>query len=308
MGKFIRTPRRGSWRVAGLLVFLVAICASDCLAQVRVDITFKRRVYLSYEPIIANVTIENFSGQDLELSDTGDKRWFGFEIEMPGGRLIPPSNPNYSIPPIHVPSGQSLTRAINLTPLYPLSEYGTYMIRASVYVQAAGRYFSSAPERIEITNGRTLWEQKVGVAEGPDAGNLRAVSLIQFKHPQSIALYLRIEDPDEGIIYCTHQLGRTVNLGSPDVMLDASNNIHVLQLAAPKMYLYSHVNLDGRMVERKVYSTTKTRPSLHRTPEGTVGVVGGAFVDPNAPKPDVPPATVADRPVPLPTPPSKKKP
>jgi len=288
-------------KTLGLLLFLV-LTGGDLLAQVRVDLSFQRRIYIAYEPLIAKVTIENLSGQDLELRDTDDTKWFGFEIETPHGRLIPPRNINYSMPPVIVPSGQSIARAINLTTLYPIGEYGTYLVRASIFVPSLGRYFSSSPSRLEITEGDTLWRQRVGVANGPNTGETREISLLQFKLPHSLALYLRIEDPNQGIILCTHQLGRTVSRGSPDILLDAENEVHILQLAAPKKYLYTHAGLDGKIRDRKVYETDKSRPALKKAPEGLVHVVGGIYVDPEQQKSEAAPTNVTSRPVPIPTP------
>jgi hypothetical protein len=117
-------------------------------------------------------------------------------------------------------------------------------------------------------------------------------------------LYLRIEDKANGLVYCTSQLGRYVSYGKPDILIDGSNDIHILQNVAPKEFLYTHANLDGKILERKTYSSTETtRPTLARNPDGQVLVIGGVFFDPNAvavaQQKSGPPPSMSSRPVPL---------
>ena len=50
-------------------------------------------------------------------------------------------------------------------------------------------------------------------------------------------LYLRVEDKEAGVIYCTTQLGRFITFASPDIELDGGNQIHILQNTAPKAFL-----------------------------------------------------------------------
>jgi len=295
--------RKRSLSLASLLAIVVApiVFVPAMQAQVRVSIEFKRQMFLTYEPMVATVSIENLTGQDLQLTDEPGHKWFGFEIETPAGRLIPPRDPNYEVSPVSVGPGQTLRRAINLTPLYPMSEFGTYSVRATVWVAQLQRFFGSNEERLEVTDGRPIWTQTIGVPPGAQVeGKSRIVSLLVFRLPRSVSLYIRIEDPDAGLIYCTHQLGRTMSTTTPAVELDAANQIHVLQPAAPKIYVYSKVGLNGEILVRKTFNETKTRPTLRKQKSGEVEVVGGEFVDPNAPAPTVAPPSVTDRPVPLP--------
>ena len=69
--------------------FFFGALAEQASAQVRVDISFKRKLYVLYEPLIATVTINNLSGRPLLLEDTDHHRWFGFHHR--GGRRAPHS-------------------------------------------------------------------------------------------------------------------------------------------------------------------------------------------------------------------------
>ena len=84
------------------------------------------------------------------------------------------------------------------------------------------------------------------------------------------------------MIYCTHRLGRIVSYGTPQIELDASNRIHILQNVAPKAFLYSHVGLNGEVLERKTYNQTGKRPGLIKSTNGDLNVIGAVLIDPEA--------------------------
>lgn len=277
--------------------------ASTASAQVRVDIGFKRKLYVLYEPIIATVTINNLSGQPLLLEDSDRHRWFGFNIEREDGQLVPPISPDYALAPAAVGPGEKLTRAVNLTPLFPLRDFGLYRVKATVYVAALGRYFSSPPLGVEITEGRPIWQEVAGVP-GAEGGKpeLRTITLLTHKLSRSTRLYARIEDKDSGKIYAMHQLGTFLTFARPDVMLDARNEIHILQNSAPKHFIYTHLGLQGEVLAQQSYMEAGSRPALAKQAGGSVAVVGG---HPYTPGEEVRAEAAADkvgeRPVPLPS-------
>jgi hypothetical protein len=286
-----------------VLLGIIALLPASLHAQILVDLSIKRVLYIAYEPLLATVRITNLSGNPLLLADVEGKKWFGFQVETLDGRPIPPSNPDYEIDPIKVGPGESITRTINLVQLYPITDFGSYRIRASVYSAELSNYFSSPPLSVEITEGRLLWQQTVGVpATGGIKGGNRTISLLSHRLTERTDLYLRIEDKEAGIVYCTHRLGDYISYGKPDIMLDASNTIHVLQNNIPHEFIYTKVGLDGKILDQLSYNAPKTRPQLKRFDDGTISVVGGTLFDPKAtPTPGIIP-NLSDRPVPLPTP------
>ena len=291
-------------------VFLM-LCGTGLLkAQILVDLSIKRNLYIAYEPLLATVRITNLSGNRLLLADVEGKKWFGFQIETLDGRPIPPSDPNYEIAPLQIEPGATVTRTVNLTQLYPLSDFGSYRVRATVYSTELNGYFSSPPLTIEITEGRLIWQQVVGVpGVESGAGSSRTITLLSHRLPERTDLYLRIEDKSVGLVYCTHRLGDFISYGKPDVQLDAFNTIHILQNAAPHLFIYSKVGLDGKILERTSFQAAKERPQLKRSSDGAVVVMGGVPFDPHAaPTPATIPK-LSDRPpiAPLPTPTPEEK-
>jgi hypothetical protein len=300
----IPIPRHASIR------FLLLCCAIGALllpavgrAQILVDLSIKRVLYVAYEPLLATVRITNLSGNPLLLADVESKKWFGFQIETLDGRPIPPRDPNYEIEPVKVSPGESITRTVNLTQLYPLGDFGSYRIRSTVYAAELGGYFSSPPLTVEITEGRLIWQQTVGVpGQMEGMGSSRTISLLSHRLPERTDLYLRIEDKSSGIVYCTHRLGDFLSYGKPEIMLDSVNTIHVLQNSQPRLFVYSKIGLDGKILDRVSLNAPKEKPQLQRSNDGTVVVRGGFPFDPRAtPTPGII-QKLSDRPVPLPTP------
>lgn len=270
-------------------------------AQVRVDISFKRKLYVLYEPIIATVTINNLSGQPLLLEDSGNNRWFGFNIEAADGRIIPPINPDYALARAAVGPGEKLTRAVNLTPLFPLRDFGLYRVKATVFVSSFGRHFSSPPLGIEITEGRPIWQEVVGVPGEDGKPELRTITLLTHKLSRSTRLYARIENKEKGEIFAMHQLGTFLTFGRPEVMLDMRNEVHILQNSSPKHFVYTHLGLQGEVLAQQAYMEVGSRPSLAKQAGGTVAVIGGrAYTQGEEEKVEEGADKVGDRPVPLP--------
>jgi hypothetical protein len=85
-------------------------------------------------------------------------------------------------------------------------------------------------------------------------------------------------------------------------MLDANNQIHILQNSSPKQYIYSHLGLGGEVFTRQAYTEMgKSRPSLAKQAGGSVAVMGGRPFTPGEEDAIEDEADKAgDRPVPLP--------
>ena len=285
-----------------LVTGLFLVCLQYASAQLQVDITLKRTLYIAYEPLIVNVSITNLSGTTLELADNGKIHWFGFQVETLDNRPVAPRPGRAADTPITLEAGQRITRAVNLTPLYPITEYGGYRIQASVYATSLGQYFNSPPLNVEITEGRVVYEKTVGVPESDiGGGSIRNIAILTHRLPNSSQLYIRIQESGTGTVYCTHRLGRLVSSGIPDILLDSHNRPHILQNLAPKVFLYSVIGLNGEVLERKTYNQTQRhRPFLKLGSDGNVTALGGEESHPDAIAAEKPIPSLSDRPVPVP--------
>lgn len=258
------------WALAGL-----GFIASSAAGQIQVELKFPRLQYIAYEPVVANLTITNLAGRDVALRDNGAQSWFGFEVSGSEGQPIAQVS-NVTTEPLRVAAGQRVTRKINLTPLYGLHDFGTYRVRAHIYFGDLNKFFYSQTRVFEVTDARPIWQKTVGVPQdGSTSGNARTYSLMTNRFPDHTSLYVRVEDKDSGMVYATYSLGQIIAFDQPQAEFDHSNQLHILYCAAPRMWSYARVSLNGELVSRASFAETKTRPRLVHSTDGVIKVAGG---------------------------------
>jgi hypothetical protein len=279
------------------LVVVLLFMAATAQAQIQVELSFKRLQYIAHEPILATVRIANNSGRDIDLHDDSGQHWFGFEVNAGEGQLLAPLQPAAAEPALHVEAGQTVTRKVNLTALYPVHDFGAYHVRANVYFPDLNKFFYSATKVFQVTDARAIWQKTVGVPEGmPNAGEVRTYSLLSNRFLDHTSLYVRVENKTNGVVYTTYSLGRIIENGDPQVEIDRANQLHVLHCAAPRNWAYSHVGLNGELLAHSTFLETKTRPRLRHTPDGSIAVNGGMLDVPSADSKRSPGPKLSDRP------------
>jgi hypothetical protein len=163
------------------------------------------------------------------------------------------------------------------------------------------KFFSSKPTHIDITEGRTIFRRTAGVPEGmPGAGQMRVFSLLAHQRGEVNTLYVRIEGKDDGTIYCTFPLGRLLDGVPPQAEFDAANNLYVLQLVGTRAYTLTKITPNGQFAGQTNYAAPKTRPTLRRTTEGALQIIGGqreTSIAQQAAADTAPPPKLSDRPV-----------
>lgn len=209
------------------------------------------------------------------LGDTPGKPWLNMEVSNLDGGMISPYDPDFQLRSITVPAGKTVKRQIDLTPLFPIRDIGEHRVRADLYFAESDHYFYSNYVTFDLTSGKTIWRQTVGVPG--DNGDLREVSLLTHKLTDRLLLYVRVRAANGDMIYVTLPLGRLVITGrEPEEMLDRNNSLHVLQEAVPGAYLYTVVNVDGERLTQKAYNRVgASRPTLVKNESGIVDVRGG---------------------------------
>jgi hypothetical protein len=143
----------------------------------------------------------------------------------------------------------------------------------------------------------------VGIPAGQkDAGQYRSYELMSFQQPKQDMLYVRIEDHDTGIVYGTYPLGRLVNGYDPEAQVDSLSQLHILQMVAPKEYLYTRLSPDADLLGQDDYTDLKTRPHLRKSPVGEVAIAGGVYVTPQSADTTAAGPKLSDRPAGFPAP------
>lgn len=261
-------------------IFLFAATASG---QIQVELKLPRLQYIAYEPVVAKLAITNLAGRDVDLRDGEGQPWFGFEITGSEGQPIAPIAFSKGEKTLSIPAGKTVTQKINLTPLYPVHDFGTYRVRAHVYFADLTKFFYSQTKVFQVTDARPVWQKTVGIPEGTSgAGNTRTYSLLSNRFADHTSLYVRVEDKNSGVVYATYSLGRVIAFDEPQAELDRTNQLHILHCAAPRSWAYSHVGLNGELLARSAFMESKTRPRLRHASDGTVLVMGGTVEAPVA--------------------------
>ena len=263
-----------------LPIIAVALLPAAVEAQIQVDLKFKRLQYIAYEPVVATLSITNLAGRDIDLHNAEAQSWLGFEITGSDGQHIAPMSAESGQAPLKVAAGQRVTHQINLTPLYPVHDFGTYHVRTNVYFADLGKFFYSPTRVFEVTDARPIWQQTVGIPDGVAApGNVRTYALLTNRFPDHTSLYVRVQDKDSGVVYATYSLGRAIAL-EPQTEIDHANQLHVLHCSAPRAWAYSRIGLNGELLAHSFFMETKTRPKLVRSGNGEVAVRGGTIESP----------------------------
>lgn len=278
--------------VPGFVALLLLLPTTTAQAQLRLDLKLRQHTFLPYEPVEVILTITNFAGRDVIFENLGERQWLDFELTAAAGSAavargdadgvpLPPVTTDFRLPALLVPAGGSVKRSLDIGPHFALRDPGGYRLKASIYFAEADRYFSSNTAAFDLTEGRTIWQQTVGVpgGRGGDAAatggsGLRQIALLTHRLPDRLLLYARVRDPGAGVVYTTRSLGRLLTSGEePQVQLDRANRLHVLHLAVPRTYVYTVLSLEGERLERAVYTKEgKVNPGLARAPDGRVAV------------------------------------
>jgi hypothetical protein len=254
-----------------LVAYALILLPLSARAQIQVDLKFKRLQYIAHEPVLATMTITNLAGREIELRDDKDQHWYGFEITGDQGRNLPPL-PHPAEPPLKIAPGNSVTRKINLTPLFPITDLGVYHVRANVFLADLNKFFYARAKVFEVTNARPIWQRTVG---DPAGAGVRTYSLMTNRFPDHTSLYVRVEDKENNLVYATYSLGRVISFDEPQAEVDRNNRLHVLQCSGPRVWSYSVVSPDGKLLKHATYPQIRGAPRLRRTDDAQVTVRGG---------------------------------
>lgn len=262
-----------------LPAILLCFLAVGAQAQVQVRLSFKRLQYIAHEPVIATMTITNLAGRDIELHDENQQHWFGFEITSNDGRSLAPIA-QFPEPPLQLAAGTTVTRKIDLEKRYPVADLGVHHVRANVFFADLNKYFYAQAKVFEVTTARPIWQQTVGL---PSGDGERTYSLMTNRFSDHTSLYVRVEDKANGLVYSTYSLGRLISFDRPHEEIDRDNQLHVLQCSAPRIWAYSVIGLDGKLLKHASYAQTRGNPRLRRMADGSVTIAGGVVDLPAAP-------------------------
>ena len=245
-------------------------------AQVSIEVVLEQDQFLPSESVVAAVRITNFSGQTLHLGKEDD--WLRFSVEARDGYVVSKQDD----PPVKgefdVESSKVATKRVDVAPHFSLTKPGRYLITATVKLAQWDKELSSKPREFDVIAGTRLWEQEFGVrrtAGDTNPPEVRKYALQQAIHLKQMKLYVRVTDQSESHIFRVFPIGPMVSFSQPEKQIDHDSNLHVLYQTGARKFNYSLISPDGRLIIRRTYEYSDTRPVLRIDREGRIVVIGG---------------------------------
>lgn len=265
-------------RWLSILALLVALSRPAIGAQVGIQVRCEKDTFLVYESIPVSLSIHNYSGRPLQLADNEGKSWLGFMITDEGNSLVRAVAEPDTKQPLLIEPGQSVTRTIDLLPLYELRARGSYRVQATVTV--GGTAAVSAPFHITVTNGREVWSQFIGLPVAEGAGEeYRTYSLLARRGEREDSLYIGVQNESQQIVYSLVSLGGFLSTTKPQAFIDGEARLHVLFQNGPRSFGYACVDSSAKQMARAAYSDFQSSPTL-LLDAGKVEVRGGEQIYP----------------------------
>lgn len=264
-----------------LTVIVLGALTASASAQLEVQVSEQKDTFLLYEPIPLIVSIRNYSGRTVQLEDSGEHSWLSFVVAGEAGNFIPGVGKLETQEPVLVPAGETISRTVDVLPLYDLREQGSYRVQAAVELN--GVQSISTPISLTIINGRELWSQTAGLPptdKGED--EYRTYSLVaRSSSTAPDLLHVCVRDEAHQLVYGLIPLGEFLTLTPPTAQVDKEGDLHVLYQTGPRSYGYVQIDPYAKILDKAVYSDFVSLPQLV-SQAGVVTVQGGELIYPKS--------------------------
>jgi hypothetical protein len=260
-------------RCSKLAVLLAVSCClltgGSLYAQVKVKLSTNRQNFLLFEPANFTVTVTNESSNPIDFQNRESQTWLTFVIIRENNARVR-SDISFSPQNRLLQSGESMSLQVNITPYYLIRETGQYKIHAVVRVPGSDPVMTENLV-FNIGRGETVWTKTRTLND-----KQRVYTLVRFLDTDTAKLYLRVEEPEENIVYSTSELGPMLASTAPSVLFDAGGDIHVLHILAAKSYRYTVADGLGKVTQQTDRYSSASVPQIVARDGGTVDLIGGA--------------------------------
>lgn len=242
-------------------------------AQLDLSLETGKSSYLQFASIPVTVKLKNLGGQELVLRGDEAGPWLEMMVQSNDGLLLKPDRP-LSPPPLTLGAGETRSLPLDLAPHFLVREPGGYRVRASVRLPS-GQTLLTEPLPFLVGRGEVIWSMPRG--QGKER---RIFSLLKFYEDPNLGLYLRVEVPEQNLVYPSRRLGPFLPLGKPMAEFDSENHLHLLYTVAPGQHRITVVNQNGDPLREENRQETLEKPRLRKSPDGLVDVEGGTIILP----------------------------
>ncbi len=267
-----------------LISCLIALAPSLSLAQVGVEIKIDRSQTLAHEPVTAVVTITNRSGRELSFASKAEgtiaHSWLDFSMRDAGGRGMQKLN-NKVFQRAVIPAGRSMARRVNLSSIFNVTRVSNYAVTAHVSQPGIDdTTYTSNSGHFTVGGGNTIYRQAFGVPKSRSPK--REYNVITFNDGQRTSIYAQVMDTRTGFALSTFRMSEYLSFEEPAMALDGKNQLHVLYLANPEIFVHASLNQDGAHTGTKYFKRVAGRkPRFVSFADGKVVVSGAIPYDPH---------------------------
>lgn len=263
------------------LLFL-GLCLATAHAQIDVKLKMGRNNFVAGEPIPVSIDVTNHSGQDIVFQGNTRSAWLDITVKtLSGNPMSPLGQPAFGA--VKIPLGQTMSRTVDISRLYPLQTMGNYSVHAVVRLPGSQATDGVVSNRLlfNVNTARPYWTQKVGLPGKP--GQTREFRVLEFNSGSKTTLYAQVVDARTGNPLQTHALGEALMFRKPSVTLDNRQVMHVLYLISPEMWGHVRVAPDGKLLGRELHKRgAGSDPVLYTSQDGIVQVGNSIPYDPKA--------------------------
>ena len=266
-----------------LILLLTALSTFVAVGQVSISLKVDRRQYLKYEPVTAIVTITNRSGRELDftskLEGTIAHSWLDFSMRDSGGRAMQKRH-NKVFQRAVIPAGRSMSRRVNLSGMFGVAKVGNFAVTAHVRRPGVEEVsYTSNSGHFTVGGGSTLHSVPFGVPDSPYPK--RKYNIVTFNDGNKTAIYSQVMDTNTGLSLSTYRLSEYLGFVKPLMALDRQNQLHVLYLAGPEVFVHATVDQDGHHNSTEYFKRVAGRkPRFVEFTDGEVVVAGAIKYDP----------------------------
>ena len=260
---------------------LVALALPEVWAQIGIDISLNRNLYMQYEPIYACVSLRNDTGKPLLFGQ--DPRFQGFvlfDIRDRDGKVVPQKkDTGISVTGLIMRPGEVKRMVIPIHKYYDLDKTGRYTVNAFVSHNHLPNEYQSRNVNFRIEDGLKVWSRTVGLPnidgdEKTPANRTRTYTIKMLRDGRAHHYYLVVED--DKFTYGVMRIGRQIGIEKYASEVDMLGRIHLLMPISPKIFHYLSFSIDGENIDNSYWKITSTIPMLYRDPvTGIVNRIGG---------------------------------
>ena len=266
-------------------VLLSLFASAVVFAQVGIEASLNRDVYMQYERIYVCLTMRNNSGRPLLFGkDPSLQGFLMFDIRDERNRpLRKRGKEEISVTGLLLQPGEVRKMIFRLDNYYDLSRCGRYRLHAYISHNLLKNEYRSNDVYLSIESGVTEWSHTVGLPELEGKKNavreMRTYSVKKLRTGREMAYYLFVES--EKKVSCVARIGQVYGLEKVQAEVDNFSRLHLLLPLSSRVFNYQAFGVNGERLENTYWRISDSIPGLFRDAKsGRVRRVGGVKARP----------------------------